>query len=208
MNGRVARGTHTAEASRILPIKRGEKFCTTSHDTEPVRSGQVSDCGQEMCVNWTGDGSVCACAVFDLRPLCGACEFNEPPGRCLVLRADGPALWVTSWPFPEYVKHRWPGAWVNSLFRREGGQLLASAMIRAAVAATRWRWPDVPPLGMVTFVNPAEIANKANPGYCYLAAGFERDGTTEGGLPAFRMRPERMPEPCPPIGAQLSLEAS
>jgi hypothetical protein len=45
-----------------------------------------------------------------------------PPGRCLVLVAtEGVALWVTSWPFAEYVRHRWPGAWVNSCFRREGG---------------------------------------------------------------------------------------
>lgn len=27
-----------------------------------------------------------------------------PPGRCMVL-LGGPALWVTSWPFPEYTKH-------------------------------------------------------------------------------------------------------
>jgi hypothetical protein len=36
-----------------------------------------------------------------------------PPGRCLVLltkQAD--ALWVTSWPFAEYVKHAWAGAWI------------------------------------------------------------------------------------------------
>jgi hypothetical protein len=46
-----------------------------------------------------------------------------PPGRCLVLvSADGLSVWVTSWPLPQYVKHRWPGAWVNSTFRREGGR--------------------------------------------------------------------------------------
>jgi len=40
-----------------------------------------------------------------------------PPGRCLVfLTLDHTALWVTSWPFAEYVKHDWAGAWVNSLF--------------------------------------------------------------------------------------------
>jgi hypothetical protein len=43
-----------------------------------------------------------------------------PPGRCLVLLTpDATALWTTSWPFAEYVRHAWPGAWVNSLFRRE-----------------------------------------------------------------------------------------
>ena len=39
-----------------------------------------------------------------------------PPGRCLVLLTeDRSALWVTSWPFAQYVRHAWPGAWVNSL---------------------------------------------------------------------------------------------
>jgi len=38
-----------------------------------------------------------------------------PPGRCIVLTGtEGVALWVTSWPFAEYVKHAWAGAWVNS----------------------------------------------------------------------------------------------
>jgi hypothetical protein len=43
-----------------------------------------------------------------------------PPGRCLVLLAPE-ALWVSSWPFAAYVRHTWPGAWINSCFRREGG---------------------------------------------------------------------------------------
>jgi len=44
-----------------------------------------------------------------------------PPGRCCVmLTENADALWVTSWPFAEYVKHEWAGAWVNSCFRNEG----------------------------------------------------------------------------------------
>jgi hypothetical protein len=42
-----------------------------------------------------------------------------PPGRCLVLVCDK-AFWVTSWPFAEYTKHAWAGAWVCSAFRNEG----------------------------------------------------------------------------------------
>jgi len=39
----------------------------------------------------------------------GADNF-VPPGRCFVLRTeDSSAVWVTSWPFPEYVKHEWGG---------------------------------------------------------------------------------------------------
>jgi hypothetical protein len=106
----------------------------------------------------------------------------------------------------EYVKHEWAGAWVNSLFRREGGDHLASTMIRAAVAATRWRWPDIPPMGMVTFVDRAAVRAKRDPGYCYLKAGFEAVGETKGGLVALQLRPEAMPDPMAPAGAQHTLE--
>lgn len=80
----------------------------------------------------------------------GSAQF-VPPGRCLVLTTPT-ALWVTSWPFEQYVRHAWPGAWMCSAFRNEGDEL-SSTLITAAVAATRWRWPDVPALGMVTFVD-------------------------------------------------------
>jgi hypothetical protein len=103
-----------------------------------------------------------------------------PPGRCLVLKRDD-AFWVTSWPFAEYVKHAWPGAWVCSAFRNEGSHL-SSDLIRAAVAATRWQWDDVPDLGMVTFVDPAKVRRKRDPGRCFLRAGFRNVGETAGGL--------------------------
>ena len=125
-----------------------------------------------------------------------------PPGRCKVLHCER-ALWVTSWPFAEYVRHRWAGAWVNSLFRNEGAGL-SSELIREAVAATRWYWP-VPPLGMVTFVDASKVRKKRDPGRCYVRAGFRFVGFTEGGLHAFRLAPEDMPEPEPPNGVTLGL---
>lgn len=124
-----------------------------------------------------------------------------PPGRCLVMKMPA-ALWVTSW--PEYAQHAWRGAWINSTFRNEGDEL-SSGLIRAAIAATRWEWPDVPDLGMVTFVDPAKIRRKRDPGRCYRRAGFKPDGTTQGGLVALRLAPEDMPEPIAPQGAQLVL---
>ena len=133
----------------------------------------------------------------------GAPQF-VPPGRCLVLEADGPSLWVTSWPLAEYVQHAWAGAWVNTLFRREGGER-ASDLIRSAVAATRWRWPDVPDLGMVTFVDASKVRHKRDPGRCYLRAGFRPAGHTKAGLVALQLLPGDMPEPSAPVGAQLML---
>ena len=114
-----------------------------------------------------------------------------PPGRCIVLWTEG-AAWTTSWPFAEHVKHRWPGAWVNSLFRKETDGL-ASEFIREAVAATRALWVETPPLGMVTFVDEDKVRHKRDPGRCYLRAGFRCVGRTEGGLLAFQLLPEDMP---------------
>jgi hypothetical protein len=129
-----------------------------------------------------------------------------PPGRCLVLiTPERDALWVTSWPFGEYVKHRWPGAWVCSLFRNESGRVLSSLLIREALAATRWYFGDNP-LGMVTFVDTAKTRHKRDPGRCYLRAGFHYDGYTQGGLVALACRPENMPPAAAPFGIQTVME--
>jgi len=138
-----------------------------------------------------------------------------PPGRCCVLYASdegAQTLWVTSWPFAEYTKHDWAGAWVNTLFRNEG-MGLSSDLIREAVAATRWfhrteeSWNEpMPEDGMITFIDESEVQSD-NPGYCYLCAGFERVGRTKGGLVAVQLLPSQMPEPRPPRNAQLRLQA-
>ena len=125
-----------------------------------------------------------------------------PPGRCLVLLENSAqALWVTSWPFAEYVKHAWPGAWVNSLFRREGG-IEASEMILQAIAHTLHQWPQPPELGMVSFVDPKKVKptmRRGKPiyGYCYLKAGFKHVGYTKGGLWTWQMLPHEMPAAAP-----------
>lgn len=124
-----------------------------------------------------------------------------PPGRCLVLLILGAAVWVTSWPFAEYVKHAWPGAWVNSCFRRESGPL-ASDLIREAVAVTQHQWGSAPDLGIVSFVDAGKVRHKRDPGRCYVRAGFRHVGATKGGLLAFQVLPDEMPEPVAPYSAQ------
>lgn len=119
-----------------------------------------------------------------------------PPGRCFALlteRAD--AVWVTSWPFAQYVKHAWPGAWVCSIFRNENRSNVSSELVREAVAATRAHYGDAPELGMVTFVNADKVRRKRDPGRCFLKAGFKAVGTTKGGLVALQMLPPEMPAP-------------
>lgn len=134
----------------------------------------------------------------------GAAQF-VPPGRCLVLRHADDALWVTSWPFAEYVQHDWAGAWINSTFRHESDRL-ASELIREAVAHTRARWPSVPALGMVTFVDAGKVRRKRDPGRCYLRAGFEHVGFTKGGLWAFQILESEMPAAVPAWPEQLSFD--
>lgn len=163
----------------------------------------------------------------------GADQF-VPPGRCVCLvihdqHQREAALWVTSWPFGEYVKHAWPGAWVCSAFRNQlrhpdGTAVhLSSGLIIEALAATRFYW-DPPPQGIITFIDPLKTKHKRDPGRCYRKAGFHVSGTapsggtmrpvcicdgkpprTEGGLVALHMAPSRFPPACSPLGAQASL---
>ena len=124
-----------------------------------------------------------------------------PPGRCLVLYAKtetGEAFWITSWPFAEYVKHEWAGAWVCSAFRNEGAGL-SSELIRQALAATVDHFGAAPDLGMVTFVDGRKVRRKRDLGRCYRKAGFEPCGHTKGGLLALQLRPEQMPEAAPAL---------
>jgi hypothetical protein len=121
------------------------------------------------------------------------------------LYIESAALWVTSWPLPEYVQHNWAGAWMNSLFRRESGTARASDLIRQAVAATRWKFGEPPPLGMMTFIDPSRVRHKRDPGRCYLRAGFRLVGMTKGGLLALQLRPVDMPPADAPLGSTAAL---
>lgn len=131
-----------------------------------------------------------------------------PPGRCVTLVIPEAAVWVTSWPFAEYVKHAWPGAWINSLFRNERPDLyLSSSLILEAVSATRFYWSP-PELGLITFVDRDLTRPKRDPGRCYRKAGFRQVGETKGGLVALQLLPNEMPPSAAPIGANLSLDAA
>jgi len=123
-----------------------------------------------------------------------------PPGRCLVLVTAG-AYWVTAWPFAEYVRHRWGGAWICSAFRNEGAGL-SSTLIREAVAATCAEFGEPPALGMVTFVDAEQVRPKRDPGRCFRRAGFQPAGLTVGGLIVLQLLPAAMPAPEPALGTQ------
>jgi len=157
-------------------------------------------------VSWKADplGAAIADRHYSRRTP-GAPQF-VPPGRSLVLtRPD--ALWVTSWPEAVYTRHEWPGAWVCSAFRNEG-PTLSSELITDAVAATRWRFPNVPDLGMITFVDETKIRHKRDPGRCFRRAGFVPIGRTKDrDLLVLQLVPEAMPQALAPAGTDYELEA-
>lgn len=134
-----------------------------------------------------------------------------PPGSCVCFITGEPAnaVWGTSWPITEYVKHEWAGDWVNSIFRSENAGK-ASELIRQGVSATRHLYGEPPALGMVTFIDPLKvqprkIRRRPTWGWTYLEAGFKHVGYTKGGLWAFQMLPADMPPAAAPIGAQLEM---
>lgn len=129
-----------------------------------------------------------------------------PPGRCAVyITADQTALWVTSYPFAEYVRHAWAGAWVCSAFRNEG-DARASALIVAAISHTRHDLGEPPETGMITFIDrrkvrPTKVRGSDTWGWSWKKAGFVEAGETKGGLLALQMHPMDMPgaQPAAPM---------
>ena len=63
----------------------------------------------------------------------------------------------------------------------------------------------MPDLGMVTFVDAGKVRRKRDPGRCFLRAGFQRCGETKGGLLAFQMLADEMPEPLAPRGTTVEM---
>lgn len=61
-----------------------------------------------------------------------------------------------------------------AVFRNESG-MLSSYLILAAEAIAWARWPQQ---RLYTYVNPRRVAS-ANPGFCFLRAGWRRCGTTK-----------------------------
>lgn len=127
----------------------------------------------------------------------GSPQFVQPARSLVLLTEDASALWVTVYPFAEYVRHAWPTAWQCSMFRNEG-EHLSSELIREAVAVTRWKYGDPPEQGMLTFV-AADKIRSTNPGYCFRMAGFEPAGHAKDGKLALLLAPAGMPPPAEPL---------
>lgn len=95
------------------------------------------------------------------------------------------AAWISFRPTPGKAERKDKlEAWECALFRNEGAGL-SSDLIREATLLTYALWGHPPADGLITFVKPAAIRS-TNPGFCYLMAGWRRDGVSRKGLPRLR----------------------
>ena len=133
-------------------------------------------------------------------------KWIMPPGRQLVLLTPtNDAVWGTSYPYARMVNRAYPGAYLCTIFRNEGSTL-SSILVREALAWTRWKWPEIPDDGMITFIDAEKVRRKRDPGRCFRKAGFEPAGyTKERGLLILRCPPERFPEAVAPPGEQFKM---
>lgn len=105
-----------------------------------------------------------------------------PPGRTLVLFAEGPtgaAVWAA-------VENLDPVGTLRfrcTIFRNESG-LLSSSLIMGATAHTqtrwhrRWGWTGLPRL--TTEIDPQKVRRKRDPGRCFIRAGWHYVGMVRG----------------------------
>ena len=97
-------------------------------------------------------------------------------GEKMVLLTPGcDALFA--WQFSTVVRNSGQKGVSCTVFRNEGHSL-SSELIKAADELADLRWPGE---RHFTYVNAAKIRS-SNPGYCFLAAGWRRCGTSKGGL--------------------------
>jgi len=116
----------------------------------------------------------------------GSPQFVKPGSNIVLLTEAADALWVTSWPDGQYVRHAWPGAWECSFFRNEG-DVLSSELITEAVAITRWQLRHATGRGHHHVYQPQEGAPQARPRPLLSPGRLEADRRDAGR--AHRARP-------------------
>ena len=98
------------------------------------------------------------------------------PGQSLNLitpAADAAMIYVRN----KFRQDQYAG-WINCSFFRNESETLSSVLITEGDCLAR-QWFGAGRL--LTFVNTPKIRSE-NPGYCFIAAGYKRAGTTKSGL--------------------------
>ena len=98
------------------------------------------------------------------------------PGEKIVLRTgDGSAMFA----WRNFIDDSGEEGINCAVFRNERPDIyLSSELIRQADAVADFAWPGE---RHYTFVDPASVRSR-NPGYCFVAAGWRKAGTTKRGL--------------------------
>ena len=141
----------------------------------------------------TKDGDPAGLALFQ-RHYSSDALFVGPGEKLVLLTADAKALFV--WRKEKYRLDGQTGV-NNAVFRNEGSAAgRASELIEAANAEAWARWPGE---RLFTFVDPAKVRRKRDPGRCFLRAGYRLCGVTKTGLLIFECFD---PSTLPPQGGQ------
>ncbi len=100
-------------------------------------------------------------------------QFVGPGEHIVLLTPGSDALFV----WRSFIDMRGEEGVNCAVFRNES-TLLSSDLIREADEIADRRWPGQ---RHYTYVNPRKVRS-TNPGYCFIAAGWQRCGLTPGGL--------------------------
>ncbi len=107
------------------------------------------------------------------------------PGEHIVLRTySGDAMFV----WRRFIDDSGQRGINCAVFRNEG-QIKSSDLIRQACAIADFAWPCA---RHYTYVDARKVKS-ANPGFCFLAAGWRRCGMTKSGLLILEHKPKEQP---------------
>jgi DNA modification methylase len=123
------------------------------------------------------DGHADALALYDrhysARDCANRTQFVGPGEKMVLLTAKRDALFA----WRKFIDDSGQQGVNCAVFRNEG-KLLASDLIKEAMAIAWLRWPDA---RLYTYVDADEVRS-ANPGCCFKMAGWKQCGETKGGL--------------------------
>ena len=161
-----------ADEGRRIDDKRAYE---AAHPEPFISAFPLADAGVqefEILAAWRG-GSF----GFDLRldtdgdgGNCDGCFLFSPGGKLVLLWHDARALFI----WRRFISGDGQQGINCAVFRNEGASR-SSDLIREADAIADERWPGE---RHYTYVNPRKIRS-ANPGYCFLMAGWRRCGVTK-----------------------------
>lgn len=102
-------------------------------------------------------------------------QFVGPGEKEVLITADAKALFV----WRKFISDAGETGVNCAVFRNEGTQAgRASDLILAADSIAHQRWPGE---RLYTYVDPAKVRHKRDPGRCFIRAGYRPCGKTQSG---------------------------